>query len=155
MAADLSALAELLPGRSYRLHRPYEVSVEKIREFAAAVGETHPAFHEVEAAVRRGCSDVMAPPTFPIVIAFKVLQQLLADPKLAIDLRRVVHGEQRFVTVRPLCAGDVLECTTSVETVRSLGGSLVLGTRSELREVGSFTPVVTAHATLLIGSEVT
>ncbi len=171
MAADVKALAELLPGRSYRLPQPYEVSAEKIREFAAAIGETEPAFYSAQAAARRGFRGVIAPPTFPIVITFKVLQQLLADPELAVDLRRVMHGDQRFVAVRPLCAGDVLECTTSVETVRRLGDSLMVGTRSELREIGAAaleaqtldveprdagaldagSPVVTAHATLLIG----
>ncbi len=170
MSPDMRALAELLPGRSYRLDRPYEVSAEKIREFSSAVGETDPVFHSAEAATGRGFSGVVAPPTFPIVITFQVLQLLLADPDLTIDLRRVVHGDQRFDAARPLRAGDVLGCTTSVETVRSLGGSVMLGTRSELREISpeeraaatlevemleEGSPVVIAHATLLIGGEVT
>lgn len=152
MTADSKTLLDLLPGRAYRLARPYEVSAEKVREFATAVGETDPIFQSAAAAARRGFGGVVAPPTFPIVITFTVLQQLLDDPELAIDLRRVVHGDQRFEVVRPLCAGDVVDCTTTVESTRSLGDSIMVATRSELRSADTKALLVTAHATLIIAA---
>ncbi|MGH3427400.1 MAG: FAS1-like dehydratase domain-containing protein, partial [Mycobacteriales bacterium] len=84
-------------------------------------------------------------------VTFKVLQLLLADPDLAIDLRRVVHGDQRFVTYSRLCAGDVIECTTAVGNVRTLGGNVMVSTTSELTRVGQpGVAAVRAEATLLI-----
>ncbi|HEX3732163.1 MAG TPA: MaoC family dehydratase N-terminal domain-containing protein [Mycobacteriales bacterium] len=157
MSADsVSALVAALAGRTYSLSSPYEVSREKLREFAVAVGEAHPVFHESDAAVAAGFSDVVAPPTFPIVVTFKVLQLLLADPDLAIDLRRVVHGDQRFVTHSRLCAGDVVDCATAVSNVRTLGGNVMVSTTSELTRVGQpGVAAVRAEATLLIAAGAT
>ncbi len=152
--SDLQRLAQALPGRNYRLTQSYEVSREKLREFALAIGEMDPVFHDSEVAIARGFRDVIAVPTFPIVITFKVLQQMLADPELAIDLRRVVHGDQKFTALRPLCAADVLGCTTSVTKVRTFGDSLMVATHSKLYAVdASETPVVHAEASLLIGAQ--
>ncbi|PZS11140.1 MAG: hypothetical protein DLM55_02470 [Acidimicrobiales bacterium] len=152
--SDLQRLAQALPGRSYRLTQPYEVAREKLREFASAIGEMDPVFHDPAVAVKCGFRDVVAVPTFPIVITFKVLQQLLADPELVIDLRRVVHGDQKFTALRPLCAGDVLGCSTSVTQVRTFGGSLMVATNSELHPIEDpKTSIVHAEASLLIGAQ--
>ena len=152
-AGDANSLAEALVGRSYTSAKPYEVSREKLREFATAVGEGNPVFHNAKVAIELGHPDIMAPPTFPIVVTFGVMQQLLADPDLAVDLRRVVHGDQRFNVSRPLYAGDVVNCTTSVSNVRSLGSNVMVSTSSELRSVAEpDVVIVRAEATLLIGA---
>ena len=61
VAADLS-------GRTYPPTAPYAVGREKVREFAAAVGAEHPVHHDVEAARAAGYADVVAPPTFAVVV---------------------------------------------------------------------------------------
>ena len=48
-----------------------------------------------------GHADVIAPPTFAIVLTLKAGHQVIMDPELGIDYSRVVHGEQRFVHTRP------------------------------------------------------
>src|ERR671937_2412177 len=92
-------------GRSYPPTAPYQVGREKIREFAVAIGATDPAYHEPEAAKALGHPDVIAPPTFPFVVAGVGLQLLIDDPGLGLDFSRVVHGEQRFSHTRPVRAG--------------------------------------------------
>ena len=47
----------------------YAVGREKIREYAAAVGETNPLHHDVEAARAAGYADVVAPPMFAVVFS--------------------------------------------------------------------------------------
>ena len=56
-----------------------------------------------------GHPDVVAPPTFAIVLTMQAGNQLIEDPGLGLDYSRVVHGEQRFVYQRPMHAGDVLQ----------------------------------------------
>ena len=70
-----------IQGRQYPPTEPYLVGREKVREFARAVQATHPEHHDVEAARAAGHADVIAPPTFPIVIQELTLQQLLGDDR--------------------------------------------------------------------------
>ncbi|MEU2515895.1 MaoC family dehydratase N-terminal domain-containing protein [Streptomyces syringium] len=119
-------------GRAYPPTAPYEVSREKIREFAEAVGDAHPAYTDPAAARALGHDDVIAPPTFPFTIAHRAADQVVKDPELGLDYSRVVHSEQQFNYTRPLRAGDRVSVVTTVESVRSLGGSDTLGVRGDV-----------------------
>ncbi len=81
-------------GRSFPPSEPYEVSRVKIREFADAIGDRNPIYRDQEAAKAAGYPDVIAPPTFPIVVSLG--NAYLADPELGLNYAMVVHGEQRF-----------------------------------------------------------
>jgi acyl dehydratase len=101
----------------------YAVGREKVREFAAAVGETDPRFHDVEAARAAGFADVVAPPMFAAVYAGRPVFALVLDPDTGIDFARMVHGGQEFSWHRPVVAGD--EITTEAEfTGREKKGEL-------------------------------
>jgi acyl dehydratase len=113
-----------LVGRSYPPSRPYEVGREKIREFADALGDDHPAYRDPEAAKALGHPDVLAPPTFPIIFALDAALAVLRD--LGIDLARVVHGDQTFRYARPLRPGDRLLTTVEVIGVKAMAGNDVL-----------------------------
>ena len=78
------------------------------------------AYHDVEAAGALGHADVVAPPTFAIVLSLPAGAQFIADPEAGVDYSRVVHGEQRFVHTRPIVAGDELQVTLTVENIASL-----------------------------------
>ena len=56
-------------GRTYEPSEPYEVSRVKIAEFATAIGDSSPLCRDREAAQAAGYPDVIAPPTFAIVIS--------------------------------------------------------------------------------------
>ena len=101
-------------GRTYPPSEPYEVGLEKIREFADAVGDDNPAYRDREAARAMGHPDVIAPPTFPFLLTFRASRALIEDPALGIDYSRVVHGEQRFAAARPVRAGDSLTVTVTL-----------------------------------------
>jgi acyl dehydratase len=79
-------------GRSWPPTAPYLVGREKIREFAAAIGATDPEYHDPEAARAIGYPDVVAPPTFPIVVTMAASRQVIADPDLGMDYSRWCTG---------------------------------------------------------------
>ena len=110
-----------LQGRVFPPTSPYLVGREKIREFARAVLATSPLNFDVDAARAAGHADLVAPPTFPVVVQESTLAQLLAEPDAGIDFSRVVHGDQRFSYTRPVVAGDELTATLTVSSVKSLG----------------------------------
>jgi acyl dehydratase len=142
------ALDQSFVGRKYPPTPAYEVGREKIREFADAIGDPNPVYRDAEAARALGHPDVIAPPTFPIVLSMRAAGQVVLDPELGLDYSRVVHGEQRFVYVRPVRAGDRLTVTVSVETIRSAAGNDLLTTRGDVSTVDG-EPVLTAYSTLV------
>src|SRR4051812_12084233 len=99
------ALDQKIVGRTYAAAAPYEVGREKIRDFADAIGDDNPAYRDAEAARKLGHPDVIAPPTFAIVLTRDTSWQVIADPELGLALHRVLHGEQRFSYARPIVAG--------------------------------------------------
>ena len=138
-----------LEGRVFAPVPAYLVGREKVREFARAVFSTSPVSHSLEAAIAAGHSDLVAPPTFPVVVQEATLAQLLAEPDAGIDFSRVVHGEQRFSYSRPIVAGDVLTATLTVTSVKSLGGNSMVTAESVIVD-SSGSHVVTAISTLVV-----
>ena len=135
-------------GRSWPPTPAYVVGREKIREFATAIGATDAEYHDPEAARAAGYADVVAPPTFPVVVTMAASRQIVADPGLGIDYSRVVHGDQKFAYVRPVVAGDALVCVNTVEEITSRGGHDFLTTRTDVTtEAGE--PVLTAWSKLV------
>jgi acyl dehydratase len=100
----------------------YAVGREKIREFAAAVGETNLLYSDLEAARAAGYDDVVAPPMFAVVYAGASLTPALFDPEVGIDFGMMVHGRQEFRWDRVVLAGDEITTTTSVTDISSRGG---------------------------------
>ncbi len=122
-------------GRVYPPTEPYEVSREKIREFAEAVNDPNPVYYARAAAQQLGHPDVIAPPTFAIVVTMRAGRQITEDPELGIDYSRVVHGEQRFVHARPLRAGDLVQVVASIEDIRAAGGNDIITSKMEVSTV--------------------
>ncbi|AGL14418.1 MaoC family dehydratase N-terminal domain-containing protein [Actinoplanes sp. N902-109] len=135
-------------GRSWPATAPYQVGREKIREFATAIGATDAEHHDPAAARAAGYPDVVAPPTFPVVITMAASRQIITDPELGMDYSRVVHGDQRFVYTRPVVAGDSLVCVNTVDEITQRGGHDFITTRTEVStEAGE--PVVTVWSKLV------
>lgn len=138
-----------LAGKSFPPTRPYVVGREKIREFARAVFATSPLSYDIDAARAAGYADLVASPTFAVVIQQETLDQLLSDPEAGIDFSRVVHGEQRFVSSRPLVAGDTVSATLQVTSVKTLGGNSMVTAESVIVDADG-DHVVTAISTLVV-----
>lgn len=125
-------------GKAYAPTAPYEVTRVKIDEFANALGTPLPAEEAYP----------LAPPTFAAVVTNAALDALFGDPELAIDLARVVHGDQSFRYARPLRAGDVVTATLRIDKVRVRGPVEIVSTAVEVDDaLGE--AVLTATATFV------
>lgn len=105
----------------------FEVDVERfqLRLFAAAIGERRPEYLEVEAAQSAGYRDLPAPPTFAFSIAMRPDDPFDLLRSLELDVARVLHGEQSFKYVQPICAGDRVRVSRKViDAYEKKGGSL-------------------------------
>jgi len=136
-------------GRVYPPTAPYAVGREKIREFAEAVGAPDVVHTDRAAARDRGYRDVIAPPTFAVLIAQQCDRQFIADPEAGIDFSMLVHGEQRFAHHRPITAGDEIVGVLTVDSVKLVGGNAMVTTRTELSTIEG-EPVCTATSTVVI-----
>lgn len=137
-------------GREFAPTAPYLVGREKVREFARAVFATDPQHTDPAAAQALGYADVVAPPTFAMVVQDLTLQQLLAEPDSGIVLQNVLHAEQRFRYTRPIVAGDELTARLAVTGIRTLGGNAMVTSDAEITDAAG-EHVVTATSVLLVG----
>lgn len=131
---------------------PYAVSRAKIAEFADAVGATSAVHHVPEAAVEAAYRDVVAPPTFAVVIAQRAESEYIADPASGIDFSRVVHAGESFTHSRPLVAGDVVHTEVHVDSLTERAGITMVTTRTEIMDDGG-AHVATVVSTLAVRGE--
>ena len=120
-----------LVGRTFTSADSVTVTKEAIQKFAEVVGETK--------------FDI-APPTFAISITLDKSQSLLQDSGL--DWTRVVHGDQRFEIKRPIVAGDVFKCSSTIESARTMAGNEIVSVRSDL--ISGSELVVSTWSTLVV-----
>ena len=118
-------------GRTFVGANSFAVTQESITEFCLAIGE--PDFS-------------VAPPTFSIKITLAESETLLKDSGL--DWNRVVHGEQRFEINRPIIAGDLLKCSSTIESARMVAGNEIVSVRSDLHHEAEL--VASSWSTLVV-----
>ena len=95
----------------------YAVGREKVKEYAAAIGETNPIHLDHEAARAAGHADVVAPPMFAVVYSAPVMAPAIFDPEVGMNFAAMVHGGQEFVWGPLVVAGDEI---TTVATVKDI-----------------------------------
>jgi acyl dehydratase len=101
---------------------PITVSVERgrIRFFAEVLGNTDPVHFDVEAARKAGHPDLVAPPSFLMVIESLAgdeirRRNLVSAAALAgCDFRYLLHGDERYEYVAPIYAGEDVQISTRV-----------------------------------------
>ena len=120
-------------GRTFRGAKPFPVTASDIAAFAAVIGEENLS---------------VAPPTFSIRISLDQSQELLTDPQVGLDWSRLVHGDQKFEIFRPIVAGDVLTCSSTIENYKVLAGNEIVTVRSDLHAGGEL--VVSTWSTLVV-----
>ncbi len=129
------AVDAALAGRTFPPTEPYDVTEQAVADFATATGTPYQPGDP-------------APTTFPIVVAFAAMQGLMVDPEVGIELHHVVHGQQKFVTRRPVVVGDRLTATLTVSSLRQVAGTDIIGTSSAITDAAGDL-VCTASATLV------
>lgn len=108
-------------GRSHTASEVYEVSREKVRDYAMAIDELNPVYFSEAAAQAAGYPTVIAPPTFATGLWFRLgAWPMRGEPDLG---RRTdpsfLMGQQRVTHYRPIQLGDRLVLTTSVTDIRA------------------------------------
>jgi hypothetical protein len=97
----------------------------RLRFFAKAIGETDPVFSDPAAAKVAGYPALPVPPTFLFSIELERPDPFDWVSALGIDLRHVLHGEQRFVYHSQAFAGDVVTAMPKiVDIYTKRGGAL-------------------------------
>jgi acyl dehydratase len=110
-----------LVGKTYE-PSTYAVGREKVREYAAAVGETNPLHHDLAAARAAGYADVVAPPMFAVVYGARAVISGIFDPEVGINFAMMVHAGQEFSWGPVVVAGDEVTTTASVKDISERGG---------------------------------
>ncbi|MCU1470883.1 MAG: hypothetical protein JWQ39_2032 [Glaciihabitans sp.] len=120
-------------GRSHTASDIYEVSREKIREYAMAMGDPDPAYLDP---AHPGGRDVVAPPTFAAMLFARLGSWPLTDPGLGKNKAPfIVQGEQRVVHHRTIRPGDRLTLTSVVRDIRDVGCHELLAVTHEITTV--------------------
>jgi acyl dehydratase len=138
-----------LTEREFATTSPYLVGREKVREFSRAVFASNPVNYSVEAANKAGYADVVAPPSFAIVLQQLTLDQLIGAEDAGIEITHVVHGAQQFSYTRPIVAGDELTAQLSVTSIKTLGGNAMLTAETAIHDARG-EHVATAVSTLVV-----
>ena len=123
-----------IEGKIYPRTPSYLVGREKIREFAKAVFSNDPANLDLEAAKKQGYKDLIAPPTFAVVIQERSLTQVICDNEAVLDFPRGRHGDQRIIHVRPIVGGDELNIEIKVARVKQVTANSMVSFESQIFE---------------------
>jgi hypothetical protein len=120
-------------GRTFEGAELVTVSQSQINSFCAVLSESN---------------TTVAPPTFSIRITLEQSQEILSSPEIGLDWSRVVHGDQRFEIKRPIVAGDVLKCSSTIESYKVSSGNEIVSVRSDLHSNNEL--VVSTWSTLVV-----
>jgi acyl dehydratase len=142
------AIAEEIIGTHYRYHDYFTVDREKIREFARAIQDVHPAHLTEEAAADLGYPALVAPLTFLTVAGRKVQLEIFENFDVPINMARVLHRDQKLKFHRPVLAGDKLFFDSYLDSVIESHGTVVTEIRGEVTDQNG-EPVVTSIVTVI------
>lgn len=142
------AIAEEIIGTHYRYPDYFEVSREKIREFAKAVKDDHPAHYSEEAARECGYDALIASLTFLAVAGRKVQAEIFNQFDVPINMERVLHRDQKISFHRPILDGDKLFFDSYLDSVIEAHGTVVTEVRGEVSDEHG-EPVLTSVVTVI------
>jgi acyl dehydratase len=107
-------------GAYYQMDGTYLVGREKLREYARAVQDYHPAHWDVAAAGELGYSDVIAPLTFTSAPGMQCNRRMFESIVVGYDT--YLQTEEVFEQHRPIVAGDELTIDVELTSVRRTAG---------------------------------
>ncbi len=106
---------------------PVSVPVEigQLKFFAKATGETNLVYTDETAAREAGYRSLPAPPTFAFSLSNARPDPFKRYTDLGLDLGKILHGQQQFDYVQPICAGDVITIEETLsDAYEKKGGAL-------------------------------
>ena len=137
------AIAEDIIGTHYRYPDYFQVDREKIREFAVAVKDDHPAHFDEGAAKEVGYDALVASLTFLAVAGRKVQLEIFEQFSVPINMERVLHRDQKITFHRPVLAGDKLFFDSYLDSVIEAHGTVIRGEVTDADDEPVLTSVVT------------
>ena len=127
------SIAEDIIGTHYRYPDYFEVDREKIREFASAVKDDHPAhFTTRTPPTECGYDALVASLTFVAVAGRKVQLEIFKQFDVPINMERVLHRDQKLTFHRPILVGDKLCFDSYLDSVIESHGTVVTEIRGEV-----------------------
>ena len=98
---------------------PVQLAVEvgRLRFIAKALGLTDPVYIDVDAARAEGYSDLLAPPTFPFMLESDALDLAELCDFFGQKLKHLLHAEQKFTYLQPICARDQIKFTKTIREI--------------------------------------
>ena len=116
MAVKTEAIGKEWPPASF------EVEAARIEQYASAVGEDNPIYHDPDAAKGAGFRDLVAPPMFAVVYAARAVGPAILDPEVGINFAMMVHAGQEFAWGPVVVGGDEITTTATVKDISDRGG---------------------------------
>lgn len=133
-------------GHHYRTDDYYEVGREKIREYARAVQDYHPAHWSEAAAAELGYHGLLAPTTFLSTAAMLANRRLMDTVRADYDV--LVQTDQVFQMYQPILTGDRLISDVELSSVRRIAGKdLLTITNTFLDRTGDIAQII--HTTVV------
>jgi acyl dehydratase len=142
------SIAEEIIGTHYRYPDYFQVDREKIREFARAVKDEHPAHHAEEAAGELGYPGLVASLTFLTVAGRRVQLEIFNQFDVPINMARVLHRDQKLTFHRPILDGDKLFFDSYLDSVIESHGTVIAEIRGECSDAEG-KPVITSIVTVI------
>jgi len=119
-AATEASPIESRVGHYYQMDGTYLVGREKVREYARAVQDYHPAHWDVDAAADLGYSGLVAPMTFTSVPGMTCNRRMFESVVVGYDT--YLQTEEVFEQHRPIVAGDELHIDVELSSLRRTAG---------------------------------
>ena len=114
----------------YRHPDHYIVGREKIREYAVAVKNDDPAYHDEDVAAELGHNGLCAPLTFISVFGYTAQTAFFASANIGVSDMQIVQVDQVVKFRKPIHAGDKLYCDVYVDSVRQAHGTDIIVTKN-------------------------
>lgn len=137
-------------GNHYRTADAYEVGREKIREYARAVQDEHPAHRSEDAAKALGYDGLLAPLTFFSLVGMLSQRRVLETIATGYDLSQILHTDQVHQYHQPIKAGDRLVCDVYLDSFRQIMGRDMMVTKNVSTNQNNEL-VQTTYTTLFVG----
>ncbi|MET0196296.1 MULTISPECIES: (3R)-hydroxyacyl-ACP dehydratase subunit HadA [Nocardiaceae] len=117
-------------GHHYKVDHAYEVGREKVREYARAVQDWHPAHHDEDAAKGLGYDGLLAPLTFISLVGIIAQSRMFKEFITGYDPSQILQTDQRLQFHKAIQVGDELSCEVYLESFRQMSGSDIITTKN-------------------------
>ncbi|WP_326548623.1 fused (3R)-hydroxyacyl-ACP dehydratase subunits HadA/HadB [Mycolicibacterium sp. ND9-15] len=119
-AAPEAPAIEARVGHYYEMDDTYLVGREKVREYARAVQDYHPAHWNTDAAAELGYTGLVTPLTFTSAPGMSCNRRMFEQVVVGYDT--YLQTEEVFEQHRPIVAGDELHVDVELTSVRRIAG---------------------------------